>query len=76
MNQTVLENKKNVVAEIAGKMTDSASAVVAEYRGMSVAEVTELRRLMREEGVEMKVYKNTLAARAAEAARACRPVDA
>ena len=68
MNQTVLENKKNVVAEIAGKMTDSASAVVAEYRGLSVAEVTELRRLMREEGVEMKVYKNTLAARAAEAA--------
>ena len=40
MNQTVLENKKNVVAEIAGKMTDSASAVVAEYRGLSVAEVT------------------------------------
>ncbi len=68
MNQAVLESKKNVVQEIQEKMANSGSSVVAEYRGLSVAEVTELRRLLRAEGAEMKVYKNTLATRAAEAA--------
>ena len=67
MNQAVLESKKNVVQEIQEKMANSGSSVVAEYRGLSVAEVTELRRLLRAEGAEMKVYKNTLATRAAEA---------
>lgn len=68
MNQNVLESKKNVVSEIQNKFTSSASTVVAEYRGLTVAEVTELRRELRKENVEMKVYKNTLASRAAEAA--------
>jgi large subunit ribosomal protein L10 len=68
MNQAVLENKKNVVTEISDKFKNSGSTVVAEYRGLSVAEVTELRRTLREENVEMKVYKNTLASLAADAA--------
>ncbi len=68
MNQTVLESKKSVVSEIQNKLQTSSSTVVAEYRGLTVAEVTELRRTLRAEGVEMKVYKNTLAAKAAEAA--------
>lgn len=68
MNQTILESKQNVVSEIQSKFTDSSSTVVAEYRGLSVAEITELRRALRAEGIEMKVYKNTLASRAAEAA--------
>lgn len=68
MNQNVLESKKSVVSEIQEKFANSGSTVVAEYRGLTVAEVTELRRALREEGVEMKVYKNTLASRAAEAA--------
>ena len=68
MNQAVLESKKNVVTEISDKFKNSGSTVVAEYRGLSVAEVTELRRKLREENVEMKVYKNTLASLAAEAA--------
>ena len=68
MNQAVLENKKNVVIEIADKFKNSGSTVIAEYRGLSVAEVTELRRKLREENVEMKVYKNTLASLAADAA--------
>ena len=68
MNQAVLESKKSVVTEIQNKMTESKSVVVAEYRGLTVEEVTELRRALREENVEMKVYKNTLAARAAEEA--------
>lgn len=66
MNQAVLESKKNVVTEISDKFKNSSSSVVAEYRGLSVAEITELRRALRAEGVDMKVYKNTLAARAAE----------
>ena len=68
MNQTVLESKKGVVSEISEKFTNSSSTVVAEYRGLSVAEVTELRRALRAEGAEMKVYKNTLASKAADAA--------
>ena len=67
MNQTVLESKKSVASEIQDKFKNSSSTVVAEYRGLSVAEVTELRRALRAEGVEMKVYKNTLAAKAADA---------
>lgn len=66
MNQDVLKSKQSVVSEIEDKFKNSSSAVVAEYRGLSVAEVTELRRALRAEGVEMKVYKNTLAVKAAE----------
>lgn len=65
MNQAVLESKKSVVSEIADKFKNASSTVVAEYRGLSVAEVTELRNLLRKENVEFKVYKNTLASRAA-----------
>ena len=68
MNQAVLEAKQGVVSEIQSKLKDSSSTVVAEYRGLSVAEITELRRALREENVDMKVYKNTLTSRAAEAA--------
>lgn len=66
MNQTVLEGKKTVVSEIEDKYKNSGSTVVAEYRGLSVAEITELRRALRSEEVEMKVYKNTLASIAAD----------
>lgn len=68
MNQKVLESKQNIVSEIQEKLKNSSSSVVAEYRGLSVQEVTELRRSLRAEGVEFKVYKNTLATRAAEEA--------
>ena len=66
MNKTVLESKKGVVSEISNKFSSSSSTVVAEYRGLTVAEISELRRSLREEGVEMKVYKNTLASIAAD----------
>ncbi|MEF2782566.1 50S ribosomal protein L10 [Erysipelotrichaceae bacterium HCN-30851] len=65
MNQAIIDSKKAVVSEIAQKMKESESTVVVEYRGLSVAEMTELRRNLREEGVEFKVYKNSLAQRAA-----------
>lgn len=66
MNQTILDQKKLVVDEIAGKFRESQSAVVIEYRGLTVAQVTTLRRKLRDEGIELKVYKNSMAQRAAE----------
>ena len=68
MNKEVLTLKEQTVSEIAEKFKNSGSAVVVEYRGLSVAEVTELRRNLRAENVDYKVYKNTLSSRAAEAA--------
>ncbi|WP_088044569.1 50S ribosomal protein L10 [Bacillus sp. EAC] len=64
----VLEAKKQVVTEIAAKLRDSKSTIVVDYRGLNVSEVTELRKQLREAGVEFKVYKNTLTRRAAEEA--------
>ncbi|MDD9781696.1 50S ribosomal protein L10 [Priestia megaterium] len=62
----VIEQKKQVVDEIAGKLQASNSIVVVDYRGLNVAEVTELRKQLREAGIEFKVYKNTLTRRAVE----------
>ena len=68
MSVEAINAKKIVVEEITGKFNDSQSAVVVEYRGLSVAEVTELRKALREEDVEFKVYKNKLVQRATESA--------
>jgi len=66
MNQAVLSSKQALVAEISEKMKNSQSTVVCEYRGLSVAEVTELRRNLRAEDVDFKVYKNTMVERACD----------
>ncbi|MER2114332.1 MAG: 50S ribosomal protein L10 [Solibacillus isronensis] len=63
-----IETKKVQVQEIADKFSAAGSVVVVDYRGLTVAQVTELRKQLREAGVEFKVYKNTLSRRAAEAA--------
>jgi large subunit ribosomal protein L10 len=55
-----LEIKKQIVEEIKEKFSKAKSAVVVDYRGLNVEEVTELRKKMREAGVEYKVYKNTM----------------
>lgn len=59
-----VEAKQAVVQEIADKFKSAASVVVVDYRGLTVAQVTELRKQLREAGVELKVYKNTLVRRA------------
>ncbi len=61
-----MEQKKQLVEEIADKFRASQSTVLVDYRGLDVAEVTELRKQLREAGVEFKVYKNTMTRRAAE----------
>lgn len=67
-NAKVLEEKQQVVSEVVEKLKESASTIVADYRGLNVAQVTELRKQLREAGVEMKVIKNTLTRRATAAA--------
>lgn len=63
----VIEQKKQLVNDIAEKFKTSSSTVVVDYRGLTVGQVTELRKQLREAGIEFKVYKNTLTRRAAEA---------
>lgn len=60
MNQSVLEQKKSVVNDIAEKLGKAKSVVLVEYKGLTVEKATELRNKCREAGVEYKVYKNTL----------------
>lgn len=55
-----LETKKQVVAEMVEKFNDSKSVIVTDYRGLNVTEVTELRKKLREAGVDYRVVKNTL----------------
>jgi len=61
-----LEQKKEVVAEVSEVAKTALSAVAAEYRGLSVVEMTELRAKARQSGVYIRVVKNTLARRAIE----------
>ncbi|MDP5276870.1 50S ribosomal protein L10 [Chengkuizengella axinellae] len=63
-NAQVLEQKQQVVAEVKEKLETNACTVVADYRGLNVTDVTELRKSLREAGVEFSVIKNTLARRA------------
>jgi large subunit ribosomal protein L10 len=59
-----LEDKKALVAEVAAVAAKAQSVVAAEYRGLTVAQMTELRAKARAQGVYMRVVKNTLARRA------------
>ena len=61
-----LEQKKAVVAEVAEVANRALAAVAAEYRGLTVEEMTDLRAKAREGGVFLKVAKNTLVSRAVE----------
>ena len=61
-----LPDKKALVKEVNTVAGESVTAVAAEYRGLSVAEMTELRKEARSAGVYLRVVKNTLARRAVE----------
>jgi large subunit ribosomal protein L10 len=61
-----IEQKKAVVAEVAEVANKALAAVAAEYRGLTVEEMTELRAQARRDGVFLKVAKNTLVRRAVE----------
>ncbi len=61
-----LDDKKAVVAEISAQVAKAQAIVVAEYRGLGVGSMTELRREARKSGVYLRVLKNTLARRAVD----------
>ena len=61
-----LDQKKAIVAEVAEVASKAHSAVAAEYRGLTVGALTQLRREARKNGVYLRVVKNTLARRAVE----------
>ncbi|HIP53402.1 MAG TPA: 50S ribosomal protein L10 [Chromatiales bacterium] len=61
-----LAQKQVIVAEVAEVASNAYSAIAAEYRGLSVEEMTELRAEARKAGVYLRVVKNTLARRAVE----------
>ena len=61
-----IETKQAAVAEIASAIANAQTMVIAEYRGISVASMTELRANARKEGVYLHVLKNTLARRAVD----------
>ena len=63
-NAKIIEQKAGVVSEIKERFENAKSVVAFDYRGLSVAEVTELRRKLRDAGADYKVYKNTLTKRA------------
>lgn len=63
-NAKVIEAKQQAVQEITTKLQESATTVVADYRGLNVAQVTELRKQLREAGIEFEVLKNSLVRRA------------
>ena len=64
----VIEAKSQHVDAISEQLKNSVSTVLVDYRGLSVSEMTELRKQLRDAGVEFKVYKNTMTRRAAEKA--------
>jgi len=65
VNLPTVEKEKKI-AELAEKITAAKTIVFADYRGLTVAQDTKLRRKLRESGVEYKVAKNTLIEKAAE----------
>lgn len=67
-SQKVLEQKQQVVAELADRIKNSVAGVIVDYKGINVEDDTKLRKELRENGVKYTVIKNTLIKRAAEKA--------
>ena len=64
MNKETLKSKQETVAKISESFKESASMTIVEYRGLTVAELSELRKLLKAEGASFNVYKNTLVTKA------------
>ena len=68
MSEASIAKKAQEVEVVTAKLKEAASVVVVDYRGLTVEQVTELRKQLRDANVEMKVIKNGILRRAAEAA--------
>lgn len=67
-SEKILEQKKQIVAELTEKLKSACAGVVVDYKGINVADDTKLRKELREAGVDYFVVKNTLLSRAAKEA--------
>jgi len=65
-NMAKVEMKQPVITEISEKIKNAQAVVLVDYRGLTVAQDTELRKALRAEGVTYKIYKNTMMKRAFE----------
>jgi len=65
-NVKIIESKQQQVEQISAKLKASTTTVIADYRGLNVAQVTELRKQLREAGIEFQVLKNSIVRRASE----------
>ena len=65
MSEAAIAKKETLVQAAAEKFESAASVVIVDYRGLTVEEVTNLRKQLRDAGVEMKVIKNSILSRAA-----------
>lgn len=63
-SQKVLNEKKEIVAEITEKIKNSETIILFQYQGLTVADISTLRTKLRDANAEVKVYKNTLLKRA------------
>ena len=68
MSEAAIAKKQELVDLATTKFKDAAAVVVVDYRGLTVEEVTELRKQLRDSGIEMRVIKNSILSRAANAA--------
>ena len=67
-SQKVLEQKQQVVAQLAERIQGSVAGIIVDYKGITVEDDTKLRKELRESGVKYTVVKNTLMVKALEAA--------
>ncbi|USB32766.1 50S ribosomal protein L10 [Paenibacillus sp. YPG26] len=67
-NAKVIQAKQDAVDVVTTKLRESVTTVVADYRGLNVSQVTELRKQLREAGIEFQVLKNSIVRRATAAA--------
>lgn len=63
-SEKILNAKREVVSEITDKIKNSESVILFQYQGLTVSDLSELRKNLREASAEVKVYKNTLLKRA------------
>ena len=68
MNKSIIERKETLVNEVSEELKKSASSIIVEYRGLTVAKMSELRRELRKQNATLKVYKNSIVSRAANLA--------
>ncbi|WP_086348972.1 50S ribosomal protein L10 [Candidatus Enterococcus clewellii] len=68
MSEAAIAKKAGLVDDVTEQFKAAASVVIVDYRGLTVEEVTNLRKQLRDANVEMKVIKNSILSRAAKAA--------